>query len=1136
MKKIVLSSLGGLIVLLVAAVLIVPGFIDWNAHKGRIVSVIQEKTGRSAAIEGDIDLAILPAPALRVAGVRLANFEGAATPDMLRLKEVHLRLSIGALLGGRIVIEQLDLVEPVIALEVAADGRASWDFQPSGATPGPDSGVAGTTGDGESAVDISLASVTIRNGSVTYHNAGAAQTDAITGLDMAISAPSLYGPFTVSGDAQYRGLPVTVDLKTGPVIEGRPISVALNLELPEAGASVSFNGAASDTGPDAQITGEFVMTGDNADRLAAMATGAGVSPILNRPVSVEAALSASRNSVTLNDARIRFGETLGNGAVSIVLGDVIGVDVAISMNRIDLDKMLADYAAGPGKASTPAAQSDGAASPAAPGTPAAPTGFTLPQNVDASLDLGIEAIQYNGGVIRQAGIRGGLANGAVTLDHASALLPGGSDISLVGFLQPVKGQPKFDGDVAIASDSLRSLLQWIGVDTAALPADRLRGFSYTGKISATPDAVQAPDFNVRLDASTMHGGLVVALRDRLGFGLRLDIDQLNLDAYFPESTAAAPKAGDGAATAARPAPSGAATAAAAPLAFLEKFDANVDLRLDRITYRKSIARKFAFDGQLVGGALTIRKFGIADIAGASLGATGTVQGFASTPGFAVDFDIAVADPERLFLFLDMPPPIPLAQLGKPTARGRVAGNLSAVTLDTNLTGAGAAVHLQGPLDMAAAAPGFDFRVALSHPELSDFVRLFMPDFHPAAEKLGALKGGFAVKGTPAALDLSSLDMAAGPVAVKGKLSLALDGPRPNITADLATSEVLMDLFQPVRQPTGSATARGRQQRAVGSAPGGADAGNAAADRWSREPIDLSAMQALDANIRLVMGKLISGNFQFDKPQLDVALTAGRLDLKQVTAGFFGGTVSGKGSIDSATGGPKVDITLTAAGIDTARAATAFGGEPRVSGPVSVNATVTAAGTSEAALVSALSGQGDIAGKLRVLATGNEQQAIGAVGIAAALFGDKVREIQQIGGLATVLVRAFGDAPADLSGNFEIQQGVLRTQDTVLTGAGARAITVATADLPRWTIDSTTSVLRGGDAAAEPYISIGLSGPLDSPNVRAGGTFLSRDNAGAAEPSDPIGKILQGVTGGDGQSQEKVKPEDVLKGLLKGLGR
>ena len=49
-----------------------------------------------------------------------------------------------------------------------------------------------------------------------------------------------------------------------------------------------------------------------------------------------------------------------------------------------------------------------------------------------------------------------------------------------------------------------------------------------------PDAVQITDINLRLDASTATGGLAIALRERPGFGLRLDIDRLNLDAYLPK--------------------------------------------------------------------------------------------------------------------------------------------------------------------------------------------------------------------------------------------------------------------------------------------------------------------------------------------------------------------------------------------------------------------------------------------------------------------------------------------------------------------------------------------------------------------------------------------------------------------------
>ena len=61
--KVVLYGLLGLIVLVVAAVLIGPSFVDWNAYKEEIASQVERATGRSLTIEGDIKLTIVPAPA-----------------------------------------------------------------------------------------------------------------------------------------------------------------------------------------------------------------------------------------------------------------------------------------------------------------------------------------------------------------------------------------------------------------------------------------------------------------------------------------------------------------------------------------------------------------------------------------------------------------------------------------------------------------------------------------------------------------------------------------------------------------------------------------------------------------------------------------------------------------------------------------------------------------------------------------------------------------------------------------------------------------------------------------------------------------------------------------------------------------
>ena len=84
--------------------------------------------GRKLVIDGDLQFSVLPAPRLSVRDARLANIEGASTPDMVRLKSLEVRIRFLPLLQGRIEVESVTLVEPVIELEILADGRANWQF------------------------------------------------------------------------------------------------------------------------------------------------------------------------------------------------------------------------------------------------------------------------------------------------------------------------------------------------------------------------------------------------------------------------------------------------------------------------------------------------------------------------------------------------------------------------------------------------------------------------------------------------------------------------------------------------------------------------------------------------------------------------------------------------------------------------------------------------------------------------------------------------------------------------------------------------------------------------------------------------------------------------------------------------
>ena len=74
MKKFAIG-LAIVVVLLVGAVLVVPGFVNWNHYKPEIISAARDAVGRDLVVDGDISLSLLPAPALSVDGVRLANIE-----------------------------------------------------------------------------------------------------------------------------------------------------------------------------------------------------------------------------------------------------------------------------------------------------------------------------------------------------------------------------------------------------------------------------------------------------------------------------------------------------------------------------------------------------------------------------------------------------------------------------------------------------------------------------------------------------------------------------------------------------------------------------------------------------------------------------------------------------------------------------------------------------------------------------------------------------------------------------------------------------------------------------------------------------------------------------------------------------
>ncbi|MBE9554175.1 MAG: AsmA family protein, partial [Proteobacteria bacterium] len=212
-----------LCVVAVAALVIAPSFIDWNAYRGELAALLSRTAGRQVSIDGDLEMAILPSPHLNVREVRIANIEGASEANLAHVGEIRMQIAPGPLFGGRIVVSSLLLVEPVISLETMSDGRVNWDIAANGGQPAP-GGQGEPAGKPALPIQISFERVAIANGTLAWQGANG-RTQKLERLNTQIAMADLAGPLKLEASANYRDLPFTINLLLGRRDTGKPTSV-----------------------------------------------------------------------------------------------------------------------------------------------------------------------------------------------------------------------------------------------------------------------------------------------------------------------------------------------------------------------------------------------------------------------------------------------------------------------------------------------------------------------------------------------------------------------------------------------------------------------------------------------------------------------------------------------------------------------------------------------------------------------------------------------------------------------------------------------------------------------------------------------------------------------------------------------
>lgn len=385
-----------IVLLLVAAVVILPMVIDPNDYKPQIVEAARDNLGRELAIEQDLSLSVFPWLGIETGGVRVGNAEGFKADAFAEIDQLGLKVKLMPLLSRRVEVDTLVVKGLRLNLEKDASGKTNWDDLAGAGKADADSKQDeeqhADTGD---PLSLSVQGIQIEDANVSWDDRQAGQTYQLegvrlvtgamspgatvpveggvtftsskpqmtldAGLEASISTDSALAVFDVAGlvltlDAEGEGLPsggAKLVLKTDLRADTKAGTLSLdNLEIsgPAMAASGKLDVTAMQTDP--AVKGELSIAETNPKTLALMFASpiATTDPAALTSASGKLAFSFAKGALKLDPLSVKLDESTLDGHVHLLEMTGPTVRTRLKLDQIDLDRYMPPAAAESGDA------------------------------------------------------------------------------------------------------------------------------------------------------------------------------------------------------------------------------------------------------------------------------------------------------------------------------------------------------------------------------------------------------------------------------------------------------------------------------------------------------------------------------------------------------------------------------------------------------------------------------------------------------------------------------------------------------------------------------------------------------------------------------------------------------------------
>jgi len=215
---------GGLVVLVIVALLVIPMFVDVQTYKPEIEKRVSEATGRPFTINGDLKLSLFPWAGLAFSKLHLGNAPGFQEKDLLSVKSFEVRVKLIPLICRNIQVERFILEGPRVVLEKNKKGVANWEGigKPSdeaAAKPSKEKAEMRETQPGEalSIEGFAVGEFAVKKGAILWIDSTKGERKEISDVTLQMKDVSLDQPVQFVFSAKLDGHPLELKGRVGPV-------------------------------------------------------------------------------------------------------------------------------------------------------------------------------------------------------------------------------------------------------------------------------------------------------------------------------------------------------------------------------------------------------------------------------------------------------------------------------------------------------------------------------------------------------------------------------------------------------------------------------------------------------------------------------------------------------------------------------------------------------------------------------------------------------------------------------------------------------------------------------------------------------------------------------------------------------